>query len=613
MSYTVLARRYRSRDFDDLVGQEPIAQTLKNAITTNRVAHAYLFCGTRGVGKTSTARILAKALNCEKGPTVKPCDQCDHCKAIAAGEDIDVVEIDGASNNSVADIRDLRGNAIYRPARSPYKIYIIDEVHMLSPSAFNALLKTLEEPPEHVKFIFATTELHKVPQTIRSRCQEFTFRLIPTAEIAARLTGILKAEKIAAQEEVVLRVARAGHGSMRDALSLMDQLLAMGAEKVTAEQVEYLLGEPAADQIIALVDGFATGQPAEALARTDALLAAGFAPEQFVVSLIEHLRRLMLLGIVGKDCDFLDVAASERARLAEQASRFTPMTLVYMIELLEQLRQSVRQTSTAARALIDAAIVRLSLLDQFADTAELLDRLESGSGGGAAVARPAATARPVAPGGDDAKKKLPAGLTPPAGAAADPAPASPPASNGSPGAAIANVGPAIVPADTPLESVAGGELWTRVLARMNQPGLLILSGPLTLASLDGVEGNTLRLAAQATIVRLLAEPRRAAQLKAVLSQLLDRAIEIAWTESAGPAAGPRNGKGPGNGAVDANGPPAQPETPGSGPGAAAAMPAQRLSQKEVEQVIADPAVRQVMELFNAQPVSVDRRAGGEMR
>src|SRR5881398_140798 len=214
MSYTVLARRYRSSTFDELIGQEHIAQTLKKAIDSGRIAHAYLFCGTRGTGKTSTARILAKCLNCEKsaGPTSKPCGKCESCKAIARGDDIDVIEIDAASNTGVDNVRDLIANSQFHPARSRFKVYIIDEVHMLSKQAFNALLKTLEEPPEHVKFILATTEAEKVLQTILSRCQRYDFRNIPTREIAGHLKEITKKEGIAAEEDGVLLIAKAGAG-----------------------------------------------------------------------------------------------------------------------------------------------------------------------------------------------------------------------------------------------------------------------------------------------------------------------------------------------------------------------------------------------------------------
>src|SRR5579871_52465 len=206
--YTVLARRYRPQQFADLVGQEPVAQALTNALKSGRVAHAYLFTGARGVGKTSTARILAKALNCAKGPTDTPCGTCEACLSIASGEDVDVLEIDGASNNGVENVRDLRNNVQYAPARSRFKIYIIDEVHMLSKAAFNALLKTLEEPPGHVKFILATTEPEKVPATILSRCQRYDFRNIPTREIAAHLKEICKSEKIQAEDDAVALVAK---------------------------------------------------------------------------------------------------------------------------------------------------------------------------------------------------------------------------------------------------------------------------------------------------------------------------------------------------------------------------------------------------------------------
>src|SRR5271167_4683200 len=229
MSYTVLARRYRSASFDQVVGQEHISQTLKRAIESGRIAHAYLFCGTRGTGKTSTARILAKALNCLKfdAPTPTPCGKCDSCLAIARGDDIDVIEIDAASHTGVENVREIIENANYRPARSRFKVYIIDEVHMLSKSAFNALLKILEEPPSHVKFILATTEPEKVLPTILSRCQRYDFRNISSKEIAGHLKEICKKEKISTEDDALALVAKAGAGSMRDALSLLDRLLSL--------------------------------------------------------------------------------------------------------------------------------------------------------------------------------------------------------------------------------------------------------------------------------------------------------------------------------------------------------------------------------------------------
>ena len=252
MSYTVLARRFRSQTFDEVVGQEAVTTTLKNAISQGRIHHGYLFCGTRGVGKTSMARILAKALNCleSDGPTITPCGKCDSCIGVARGEDVDVIEIDAASNTGVDNIRELRSNAIYRPARCRFKIYIIDEVHMLSTGAFNALLKTLEEPPSHVKFILATTESQKVPATILSRVQRFDFKAISPQQIAGQLAKICEAEGVATEEAALKRLSRLANGSMRDALSLLDQALSLSAGKLTAEGVDQLF--PAThDEIIA--------------------------------------------------------------------------------------------------------------------------------------------------------------------------------------------------------------------------------------------------------------------------------------------------------------------------------------------------------------------------
>ncbi|MFQ5806468.1 MAG: DNA polymerase III subunit gamma/tau, partial [Phycisphaerae bacterium] len=256
MAYTVLARRYRSRTFDEVIGQVPIATTLVNAIKVGRIHHGYLFTGSRGVGKTSMARILAKALNCLRSeqPTTRPCCKCNACLTIAEGQDIDVVEIDAASNTGVDNIRELRSNTAYRPARSRYKVYIIDEVHMLSTGAFNALLKTLEEPPEHVKFVLATTEVQKVPATIQSRCQRFNFRNIGPDEIARRLVEIAKDEGAETDDAVARRVARLANGSMRDALSILDQLLSVSPTKLTPEVLDEILPPPQDEQVFQLLE-----------------------------------------------------------------------------------------------------------------------------------------------------------------------------------------------------------------------------------------------------------------------------------------------------------------------------------------------------------------------
>ena len=277
MSYRVLARSYRSNTFDEIVGQDAVATTLKNAVNSDRVHHGYLFTGTRGVGKTSMARILAKSLNCLSAdkPTITPCCQCDSCIAVAEGEDVDVVEIDAASNTGVDNIRDLRSNATLRPARARFKVYIIDEVHMLSTGAFNALLKTLEEPPTHVKFVLATTEIQKVPATIQSRCQRFDFRAIDAPTIAEHLASILTQEKVQAEEGVLRRVARLANGSMRDALSLLDKLLAYESKELTLTVVDELLPPPHDELAHALIDCVAQQDAKGALEALDAALQRG--------------------------------------------------------------------------------------------------------------------------------------------------------------------------------------------------------------------------------------------------------------------------------------------------------------------------------------------------
>ncbi len=386
MAYTVLARRYRSGTFDEVIGQEHIAQTLKKAIASERIAHAYLFCGTRGTGKTSTARILAKCLNCHKsdGPATEPCNKCDSCNGIGRGDDIDVIEIDAASNTGVDNVRDIIENARYRPSRSRFKIYIIDEVHMLSKSAFNALLKTLEEPPSHVKFILATTEPEKVLPTILSRCQRYDFRNIPTREIAAHLKNICKQEKIDADEDALLLVAKAGAGSMRDSLSLLDRLLSIGEKKLTPDMIEQLLGMPKAQLMFELAQSIGEGDVKGVLTRANTMIANGLSSDTLIASLVDHLRNLLILRTCGQDSELVEVPGMSMKELMTQAGRFEPVVLSQDIALLEELRRSLR-TSQAGRALLDASLVRLALAEQFAPVEELLDQVDDAAAGGGAV------------------------------------------------------------------------------------------------------------------------------------------------------------------------------------------------------------------------------------
>jgi len=381
MAYTVLARRYRSTTFDEVIGQEHISQTLKKAISSGRIAHAFLFCGTRGTGKTSTARILAKCLNCtsDDKPVAEPCNKCNSCLSIARGEDMSVIEIDAASNTGVDNIREVIEGA-YNSPPGRFKIYIIDEVHMLSKSAFNALLKTLEEPPAHVKFILATTEPEKVLPTILSRCQRYDFRNIPTREIAEHLKDICKKEKIKADEDALLLVAKAGAGSMRDSLSLLDRLLSLGEKDLNVGMIEQLLGLPKTQLLFDLADAIGQGDVAATLQRANGMISGGLSVDSLIAALVDHLRNLLILRTCGASSNLVEVPGLPLKDLVAQAEKFDAMILSQDIAILEELRRQVR-VSQAGRALVDATLARLAMAEQFASITDLL------SGGSAPAAQ----------------------------------------------------------------------------------------------------------------------------------------------------------------------------------------------------------------------------------
>ena len=364
-AYTVLARRYRSRTFDEVVGQEAISRTLQNAIAHGRTAHAYLFCGTRGVGKTSMARIFARALNA-KGQS----QAAEIGDAIMRGEDIDVVEIDGASNRGIDDARDLIAGAGIAPARSAHKIYIIDEVHMLTVQAFNALLKTMEEPPPHVKFILCTTEPHKVPATIQSRCQRFDFRNIPATKIAGHLRDVLSKESIAADDAAVMQVARLANGSMRDGLSLLDRLVAASGDgRISAQLLSEVLGMPDGAAIAGVVEAIGAGDARASLERAASLLEGGTSIEQALELLADRFRTLMVAAVCGESSELLELAEEARRDAVRDAKAFDPATLAHMIAVSDAVLRSVKQ-SAVPRTIFDAAVVRMALAARFAPAAE---------------------------------------------------------------------------------------------------------------------------------------------------------------------------------------------------------------------------------------------------
>jgi len=376
--YVVVARRYRPQTFSELIGQEHVAQALSNAILTQRVGHAYLFTGARGVGKTSAARILAKALNCEKGPTPTPCNECDICRSISIGEDIDVLEIDGASNRGIEEIRQLRQNAGVRPSRARYKIYIIDEVHMLTREAFNALLKTLEEPPEHVKFIFCTTEATKIPITILSRCQRFDFAGILVQSIQERLRQIVEAEGVEADAEALEVLARRAAGSMRDSQSLLEQLLAFSTGRITVADVNGMLGTADEERLAALVRHLIDRNAAAALADLDAATAAGVDPGLLIEQLFGYLRDCMAAAAGCPPETFLYSSPSGAQQVIEAGKRLGMHTLLAVMQILDQTLARMRY-STQGRIMAELALARISQLEDLDDLSEVIARLQSGA------------------------------------------------------------------------------------------------------------------------------------------------------------------------------------------------------------------------------------------
>ena len=487
MSYQVFARKYRPQTFDDLVGQAHVTRTLKNAVEQNRLAHAYLFVGPRGIGKTSTARILAKALNCIHGPTITPCGVCDNCKEIAGGNSLDVLEIDGASNNGVEQVRELRDNVRYAPAKGRYKIYIIDEVHMLTSQAFNALLKTLEEPPEHVKFIFATTEPQKVLPTILSRCQRFDLHRIPANLIAQHLQFIAGKEKITLEPAAAHAIARGADGGLRDAESMLDQLVAFCGETIAESDVLNVFGFTSEQTVAGFTEKILRGQTSEALAVLDEQAAAGKEMMKLMSDLIAHLRDLLVYKV--KPDALADEAAPElQSSLGQEAALVETDRL---LELIEQFAGAEGRMKWAPNKKLhfEVAVIKAIQILSEVTLAEVIDNLAALRDGSTALS---VTSVPLAPKVTPAEKKA----APRAEKPAEPTP---------------------VPA-VPVDITA---IWPKAvqLAYTRRP---LIKTWIALARLLGTEGRNVLLGFapdQKTVMESLSRPANRSFLEALLKEL----------------------------------------------------------------------------------------------
>jgi len=558
VSYLVLARKYRPQRFSELVGQEHVARTLSNAIAQNRVHHAFLFTGARGVGKTSAARILAKALCCEKGPTAEPCGVCDFCQEIVAGRSVDVIEIDAASNTKVEETKSVLEGVRYLPARARRKVYIIDEVHMLSAHSWNALLKTLEEPPPHVVFVFATTEVHKIPATILSRCQRFDFKLISTARLATHLEGILGAEKIEATPEAVRLIARQAAGSVRDALSLLDQTIAyVGSEKLTAEVTADVLGVADRRLLLELAGAVLDRQPATALRLIARAVDRGVDLGELGRAFLGFLRDLEVVACVtggggggsGIDLgDLVDATPEEIAEARALTARAAPGLITILFDRWARAVDEASRLPTP-RLLYEMAAIDLCSAEPMVPLGDLLQRLDEmegrlrgaprpPSGAGAGPAPVAATAPPATKAVAPAAKAPASAAAAPRTWAAPPPPVNPPRVPG-----MDRVGGGELGSPEPVAGGSGNpprvpgivDVWRSVLKTFeaSRPSLAAL---LAHAEVISSNSNAMSLAFSSKIDADRAEKARG-EIDSVVSSALGRPVKIGFTVgSNGPAA-----------------------------------------------------------------------------
>jgi DNA polymerase-3 subunit gamma/tau len=574
LTYKVLALKYRPTSFDEVVGQGTVTRTLRNAIERGKIGHAFLLSGARGVGKTTTARILAKALNCAnaEGPTGRPCSTrtdadreraCSSCREISDGKSLDVQEIDGASNNSVEQIRELRESARYNPARDRFKVWIIDEVHMLSTGAFNALLKTLEEPPPRVKFIFATTEYHKIPETILSRCQQYDFRMIPARELGGHLRTIADAEGIAISDASLGLIARAAEGSVRDGLSLFDQVLAFTGDEVKDEEVAGLLGLVDRELLQRASKAIVEGDSLGMLELVESLADYGADYRNFVRELLLHLREILLVKLAPADSTLLhSVLPEERERLAARAAALSEEDLLRGLDLLTRAESDLRH-ATDPRVALDLALLKLVQMRRLVPFAELVARVERLAAGGTA---PPAPPRPAL-----TDPRPPSRLAPPAVAAPAPRPAPlPPRAEPEPPRAAA------APAATPHAPAAAGTAESILAAMLS----LCAARPTLAAPLRSARA---RLDGQTLVVEMAADFVPLATLHADEYRDLARKASGA-TLAFRPAAGA--------GAADADDESASPTE------------AEARRQQMREEAVREPAVQEALDLFDGRVVDV---------
>ncbi len=578
MSHLALARKYRPQRFADLVGQDPVRTTLERAVATNRVAHAYLFAGPRGSGKTTTARLVAKALNCanRREGEAEPCNRCPSCVEITAGTSMDVLEIDGASNRGIEEIRNLRENVKYAPSGGKSKVYVIDEAHQLTDFAWNALLKTVEEPPAHVRFVFATTEPLEVPDTIASRCQVFEFRRLKSDELVGHLLEVAKAERARLDPEAAALIARASEGSVRDALSRLDQALAISPEGVGTQEVARALGLAGLDAYFELGDAIAAREPKRALETLDRLYDEGMDVEEVMNELTHHLRPLLLLAVDPSLDRLVDAAPADRERYAAQAKRFRPDDLSAMLSLLLTRRAELRRAE-APRVLLEVCLVDLCTLPASTDVGDLLRRLaelEARLGGGAGPAmRPEsrATPAPADPPAREEAPRRPATAPPPrpSGPPPSPLPPSEPPSAERSAAVMTPEGPSLTPeaVSGPPAVAAADETdavvrWRQAIDRVKERKLL-LGTCLEEGLFLGLAGTNVRiaLAPEHSFHRAMLEMKENREIlnqefersygrgATILCVSSDQAVSPAPARGAAPAVGPEGTTEPSGGLV----------------------------------------------------------------